>query len=670
MSLKKSKIKTRPRVLQIGVGRFGRHHLRVWQQLDKAKKIELVGAVVASKKSQRAVAQKYNVPVFTRLDVRLLKHVDAVDIVTPVKTHYAITKKCLRYADVFIEKPLAPGYKQAVALVKEAKRYKRVLMVGHIYRFHPVALWLKKYFKSDSKRPSRIDGQLTNPIISHRVSDKPLEFLHLMDIIDFVFDSELRLAFKHETKDLSGLDLRYTNGINAQLRLGYFGDGKVRTLDFHSFDERISADLDEKTIIIHRKNKLVKKLNFKNSDEPLGAELRAFLKARRGRSIDYPDAKLGAKIVGLVESIKSWPRKSKPRVAIIGGGIFGATCAIELGESAEVHLFERHNALMQESSFANQYRHHWGYHYPRSSETAKESLAAQKDFSSLYGQSVVDNFISYYCVSKKSSRVTSKEYLKFCRENKLSTKIVYPADAYLDRNKVGLCLATPEGAYNYSHLKKIAERRLLSMRNVRVHLGYAIVGAKLNVDGTKSLAIKDDQGRNKKGDFDYVINATYANINQLSHWLGFAITPLRLSLKEIQLIELPIPNVALTIMDGPFATIVPTGQKHRFTFGHVPLSIRKVAVPRDGLMPKWKVPKSIAKRSLRDAIRWYPILKRARLIETRFVALGVKAYHEHDDNRTSDVITHGFGCWSILGGKIVTCVSSAKSIAKNIKSSS
>ena len=63
---------------------------------------------------------------------------------------------------------------------------------------------------------------------------------------------------------------------------------------------------------------------------------------------------------------------ARPRVAIIGGGIFGATCALILGERFSVTLFERHSDLLMEATRANQYRHHAGYHYPRSLETIKE----------------------------------------------------------------------------------------------------------------------------------------------------------------------------------------------------------------------------------------------------------------------------------------------------------
>ena len=65
--------------------------------------------------------------------------------------------------------------------------------------------------------------------------------------------------------------------------------------------------------------------------------------------------------------------------------------------------------------------------------------------------------------------------------------------------------------------------------------------------------------------------------------------------------------------------------------------------------------------------KWLPILAKAEYRESRFITLSINAWHMHDYARTSDITEHGFGCWSILGGKIITCVTTAKEIANRIK---
>ena len=53
-----------------------------------------------------------------------------------------------------------------------------------------------------------------------------------------------------------------------------------------------------------------------------------------------------------------------------------------------------------------------------------------------------------------------------------------------------------------------------------------------------------------------------------------------------------------------------------------------------------------------------------------YVLRGVNAYREHDDMRTSDITEHGFGCYSILGGKIIHAVSVARELARRINAQS
>ena len=109
---------------------------------------------------------------------------------------------------------------------------------------------------------------------------------------------------------------------------------------------------------------------------PLEEELSIFLEVLKGKKVAYPNEQTGIRLVQIAEKAglakNQLQNIKKPRVAIIGAGIFGANCAIELGKSCDVTLFERNNDIMLEASFINQYRHHWGYHYPRSDKTVQD----------------------------------------------------------------------------------------------------------------------------------------------------------------------------------------------------------------------------------------------------------------------------------------------------------
>ena len=69
------------------------------------------------------------------------------------------------------------------------------------------------------------------------------------------------------------------------------------------------------------------------------------------------------------------------KVAIIGAGIFGCTCAIRLGQNnITTTLYEEKEDIMMAASRVNQYRLHRGYHYPRSDKTVEQVKKGSTSF--------------------------------------------------------------------------------------------------------------------------------------------------------------------------------------------------------------------------------------------------------------------------------------------------
>src|SRR5439155_2250001 len=71
--------------------------------------------------------------------------ITAVAIATPAVTHYEMAKAALDAGkDVFVEKPLAIDVHHGEELVALAEARGRILMVGHILRYHPAILRLQE----------------------------------------------------------------------------------------------------------------------------------------------------------------------------------------------------------------------------------------------------------------------------------------------------------------------------------------------------------------------------------------------------------------------------------------------------------------------------------------------------------------------------------------------
>lgn len=366
--------------------------------------------------------------------------------------------------------------------------------------------------------------------------------------------------------------------------------------------------------------------------------------------------------------MKNW----KPKIAIIGGGIFGTTCALILGKRYQVALFERHSDILSEASRKNQYRHHIGFHYPRSLEMIKEIKVATSDFTSFYKNAIVYDFPSFYGVAKKGSKISAKDFLRNCKKLKIWYKKEYPPAEFLNPDSVGVCVRTREAVYDYDKLKRFIKNRINNSRNISLKLNHKVLGARFSKDGQKILTIKSRKKRNYKA-FDYIINATYANYNGFCDWFGFSKKKFEFRLKEIIVVRLDVnQKYAITIVDGPFATLVPTARKNIFTFGDVLLSVHEnyTQKTRVSLMEKrLEKLKSRWPEMRKRCMKWIPIIRSAEYLESLFVILPVDLLAKSSDIRLTDVVNHGHGCFSILSGKIITCVSAAKDIFKEIQNS-
>jgi UDP-2-acetamido-3-amino-2,3-dideoxy-glucuronate N-acetyltransferase len=71
--------------------------------------------------------------------------IQAIALATPAVTHYALAKQALEAGkDVFVEKPLALRVEEGQDLVRIAAQHQRILMVGHVLRYHPAVIELAR----------------------------------------------------------------------------------------------------------------------------------------------------------------------------------------------------------------------------------------------------------------------------------------------------------------------------------------------------------------------------------------------------------------------------------------------------------------------------------------------------------------------------------------------
>lgn len=121
----------------IGCGHWGPNFVRNFNQISG---VRVKYACDLNLKRLSHIKGLYPHLTVTRNLAGVLKDEDvgAVIVATPAQTHYAIAKEALSHGKhVLVEKPISLKINQAQALIKIAKKKKKILMVGHTFKFNP-----------------------------------------------------------------------------------------------------------------------------------------------------------------------------------------------------------------------------------------------------------------------------------------------------------------------------------------------------------------------------------------------------------------------------------------------------------------------------------------------------------------------------------------------------
>jgi predicted dehydrogenase len=137
------------RVGVIGYGYWGPNIVRNLQSIDQAR---VVAICDTSPAALRRASQAYPaVPVTTEpAEVISSPDVDVVAVVTPVWTHYELTKAALLAGkSVFVEKPFTSTSPQAEELIELAERKNLKLMVDHTFLFTGAVRKIRQFVDED-----------------------------------------------------------------------------------------------------------------------------------------------------------------------------------------------------------------------------------------------------------------------------------------------------------------------------------------------------------------------------------------------------------------------------------------------------------------------------------------------------------------------------------------
>lgn len=345
---------------------------------------------------------------------------------------------------------------------------------------------------------------------------------------------------------------------------------------------------------------------------------------------------------------------------VVGGGFFGCRIASHLRAFLpRVVLVDQADDLLQRASYNNQARVHQGYHYPRSLLTAIRSRVNFGRFIEEYPECVDASFDKYYAIGRLFSHVTARQFRAFCE--RIGAPIE-PAPAEVrrlfDPALVEDVFHVREFAFDAVKLKEHAKRDLAAS-GVEVRLGVRAMRVSPGPEGTLAVELMGPRGpgrvRARK-----VFNCTYSGINHLLGPSRLPIIPLKHEGTEMALVEPPEPlrGAGVTVMCGPFFSIMPFPARGLHTLSHVRytphFSWRDEAEARQKPADHQPEMRSNYGRMLRDAARFMPCLAECRYRGSLYEVKTILPASEADDSRPilfrSDHGLDNLVC--VMGGKI------------------
>jgi predicted dehydrogenase len=238
-----------------GVGHLGKFHLNNWKEIEGVK---LVGFFDPHTETAKQVAEEYGIKRFTDAD-KLIDACDIIDVVTPTDQHYGVCMSAVRKGKhVFVEKPLAANVKEGRDIVNIVKEAGVKLQVGHIERFNPAYLAIKKLPLNpmfiEVHRLAQFNPRGTEVSV---IMDL---MIHDIDIILSLVKSDVKnisasgVAVITDTPDIANVRIEFNNGCVANLTSSRISMKKMRKMRLFQKDAYIGVDfLEKKTEIIKLK---------------------------------------------------------------------------------------------------------------------------------------------------------------------------------------------------------------------------------------------------------------------------------------------------------------------------------------------------------------------------------------------------------------------------------
>lgn len=295
------------RAAVIGGGTMGLHHCRVYAEMDE--EVELAAVADPDPMACRRIANTYRPRIYG--DYRSMLDCERpalVSVAVPTALHVEVACEAMsRGVHVLVEKPLALTVEEGRVIIDAARRFGVKLSVGHIERFNPAIVELRRrlrqeelgrIFQIQARRVSPFPGRIQDVGVILDMASHDIDVIrHLVGSeVERVYAETARMA--HATQeDLLSATLRFASGVIGVLDVNWLTPTKIRQLavlgeggmyltdyltqDVYWYKNTAMTDSwDSLSVFRGASEGDMVRIHF-NKREPLRAELEAFVTSVR-----------------------------------------------------------------------------------------------------------------------------------------------------------------------------------------------------------------------------------------------------------------------------------------------------------------------------------------------------------------------------------------------------
>jgi len=312
----------------------------VYHELEQqGEPVHLAAIVDADASRADAVAREFNTRAFCSLDQLLTwNEIQAASIAVPTRDHLGVVRALIEAGiDVLVEKPIASTLAEANELVQLAVQHRRIAQVGHLERFnaavratypllnHPLFF---EVHRMSVFTPRSLDVDVVLDLMIHDIDivlsfvNSPVEHIHAVG-----------LPVLTDKVDIANVRLEFASGCVANLTASRVSTERVRKVRFFQPHQYLSIDYGRQDLLVFTVNpagtnpvpgqpdSMIQVAKpavaaVGAAEEPLRAELKAFLSAVRTRSKPVVSFEDGRNALAVALDILSAIQKHSQRIQL------------------------------------------------------------------------------------------------------------------------------------------------------------------------------------------------------------------------------------------------------------------------------------------------------------------------------------------------------------------